>query len=65
MSKEHCDYLKPKGSPGPTKIVMEYIVHVNPHLTVKELVETLMKIQRRDVVYSLKKFFCGNVYLNY
>lgn len=57
VSKDDCDHMKPKGNPSPTKMVMEYLVQVNPQLTLKQFIETLMKMQRKDVVCSLKKFF--------
>ena len=61
ISKEECDYLQPKGIPSPTKKLMEYIVQFNPDLTLKQFIQTLLKLQRRDVVYSLEKYFCGKI----
>ena len=65
ISRKECDELKPKGIPSPTKKLMEYIVQVNPDLTLKHLIQALIKMQRRDVVNALTKFFCGKNYLGY
>lgn len=59
ISRKECDGLKPKGIPSPTKKLMEYIVQVNPDLTLKQLIQALEKMERRDVVNALTKFFGG------
>jgi len=56
ISRNECDELKPKGIPSPTKKLMEYIVQVNPDLTLKQLIQTLIKMKRLDVVNALRKF---------
>ena len=61
ISKEECACLEPKGIPSPTKKLMEYIVQVNPDLTLKQFIQTLLKLQRRDVVNALEKFLCGKI----
>ena len=63
ISRKECDELKPKGIPSPTKKLMEYIVQVYPDLTLKQLIQTLIKMERRDVVNALRKFFDGKNYL--
>jgi len=55
ISRKECDELKPKGIPSPTKKLMEYIVQNNPDLTLKQLIQTLKKMKRLDVVNALKK----------
>ena len=65
ISRKECDGLKPKGIPSPTKKLMEYIVQVNPDLTLKQLIQALNKMERRDVVNALTKFFGGKNYLGY
>ena len=65
ISMKECDDLKPKGIPSPTKKLMEYIVQVNPDLSLKQLIQTLIKMNRHDVVTALRKFFCGKNYLRY
>lgn len=65
ISKEKCDYLKPKGIPSPTKQLMEYIVLVNPDYTLAQFIQTLVKLQRHDVVNALIQFFSGKVFLQY
>lgn len=51
--------LKPKRNPSPTKRMIEYVVHAEPHLTVRSFIQKLKRIERLDVVTALKKFFCG------
>ena len=64
VPKEDCDNLKPKGNPSPTRALMEHIVQVDPGITVKRFMEALIKMQRIDVVNTLRKLFLGNS-LNY
>ena len=63
ISRKECDELKPNRIPSPTKKLMEYIVQVNPDLTLKQLIQTLLKMKRRDVVNALRKFCGGKNYL--
>ena len=65
ISRNECDELKPKGIPSPTKKLMEYIVQVNPDLTLKQLIQTLIKMKRLDVVNALRKFIGGKNYLGF
>ena len=65
ISKDDCDYLKPKGNPRPTKTLMEHIIQVDPDLKMKKFIQTLMKMQRSDVVNTLRKVLSGNTCFNY
>lgn len=62
ICRKECDDLKPKGISSPTKKLMEYIVQVNPDLTLKQLIQILINMKRRDVVNALRKFFSGKIY---
>ena len=60
IPKNECDVLKPKGNPSPTIKLMEHIVQINPDLTVKQLIQTLKKMKRLDVVNALTKHLGKN-----
>ena len=64
VPKEDCDSLKPRGNPSPTRTLMEYIVQVDPDLTVKRFIEALKRMQRTDVVNVLRKLLLGNSYFH-
>ena len=60
ITKNECDNLKPKGIPSPTIKLMEHLVQVNPDLTLKQLIQTLKKMKRLDVVNALRKLLGKN-----
>ena len=57
IKRIELNYLKPEPIPSPTKVMMEHIVSVNPHLTMKTFLETLVKIKRFDVIKAMEDFF--------
>lgn len=57
IERIELEYLKPEPIPSPTKVMMEHIVSVNPHLTMKTFLETLVKIKRFDVIKAMEDFF--------
>ena len=44
---------------------MEYIIQVDPDLRMRQFIETLIKMQRIDVVNTLEKVLSGNTCFNY
>ena len=63
VSKDECDSLKPKGKPSPTRALMKYIVQVDPDLTVETFMDALERMQRKDVVSTLKDKIRGNTHI--
>ena len=63
VSKDECDSLKPKGKPSPTRALMKYIVQVDPDLTVETFMDALERMQRKDVVKTLKDKIRGNTHI--